>query len=104
MRDLRADEARRAFRDLLDEVQGDPAAILRILRYDKPVALIVAADWAQRLGERFSIGGQVGCRTCFEASNGAPGDMAEALAWMTGHVCAGPPEPSPWVLTDASDQ
>ena len=48
MRQLRSDEARRQFRDLLDEVQRDPAAAIQILRYDKPVAVVVSAEWYQR--------------------------------------------------------
>ena|ERR1022692_831124 len=49
MRELRSDEARRGFRDLLDEVERDPAAAIRILRYERPVAVVVSADWHDRV-------------------------------------------------------
>lgn len=52
MRELKSDEARRGFRDLLDEVERDPAAAIKILRYERPVAVVVSAEWyeqAQRL-------------------------------------------------------
>jgi hypothetical protein len=45
MRQLRSDEARRDWRDLLDEVQHDASAAVEILRYDKPVAVVVNSDW-----------------------------------------------------------
>ena len=45
MRQLRSDEARQDWRDLLDEVQRDPDAAIEILRYNKPVAVVVSADW-----------------------------------------------------------
>src|ERR1022692_2706959 len=48
MRELRSDEARRGFRDLLDEVERDPAAAIRILRYERPVAVVVSDDWHER--------------------------------------------------------
>lgn len=48
MRDVRSDEARRQFRDLLDEVQGDAGAAIRILRYDTPVAVIVSQEWYEQ--------------------------------------------------------
>ena len=48
MRQLRSDEARRQFRDLLDEVQRDPAAAIQVLRYDKPVAVVVSPEWYER--------------------------------------------------------
>jgi hypothetical protein len=48
MKQLRSDEARRAFRDLLDDVQRDPDAAVQILRYDKPVAVMVSAEWYER--------------------------------------------------------
>jgi prevent-host-death family protein len=47
MRQLRSDEARRDWRDLLDEVQQEPA--VQILRYDKPVAVVMSADQYDRL-------------------------------------------------------
>jgi antitoxin (DNA-binding transcriptional repressor) of toxin-antitoxin stability system len=60
MREVRSDEARRSFRELLDEVQGDTAAAIQVLRYDRPVAVIVSADWYARtlgfLGRAGSLG------------------------------------------------
>lgn len=47
MKEIRSDEARRDWRDLLDEVQQDPRAATRILRYDKPVAVLVSDTWYQ---------------------------------------------------------
>jgi prevent-host-death family protein len=38
-----SDEARRNFRDLLDQVARDYH--VTILRYDKPVAVLVPVDW-----------------------------------------------------------
>ena len=48
MREIQSDEARRTFRDLLDEVERDPAAAVRILRYERPVAVMVPAEWYER--------------------------------------------------------
>jgi predicted RNA-binding Zn-ribbon protein involved in translation (DUF1610 family) len=45
MRELKSDKARREFRDLLDEVERSPAAAIRILRYERPVAVMVSATW-----------------------------------------------------------
>jgi prevent-host-death family protein len=41
---VRSDEARRNFRNLIDEVAHD-AAHITILRYDKPAAVLVPVDW-----------------------------------------------------------
>jgi prevent-host-death family protein len=49
MRDIKSDEARRTFRDILDEVQADPYAVVRISRYDRPVAVVVSAAWYERV-------------------------------------------------------
>lgn len=49
MRDIKSDEARRTFRDILDEVQADPEAAVRISRYDRPVAVVVSAAWYERV-------------------------------------------------------
>ena len=49
MRDIKSDEARRTFRDLLDEVERDPEAAVRISRYDRPVAVVVSAVWYERV-------------------------------------------------------
>ena len=43
MRQIRSEEARRGFRDLLDEVQQ--GEFVEVLRYDKPVAVLVPASW-----------------------------------------------------------
>jgi prevent-host-death family protein len=49
MRELKSDAARRGFRDLLDEVERDPEAAIRISRYDRPVAVLVSAAWYERM-------------------------------------------------------
>lgn len=49
MRDLKSDEARRDWRDILDEVQGDPEAAVRISRHGRPVAVVVSAAWYERV-------------------------------------------------------
>ena len=43
MKQVGSEEARRSFRDLLDEVQGGASA--EIMRYDKAVAVLVPAGW-----------------------------------------------------------
>jgi hypothetical protein len=48
MKQLKSDEARRGFRDLLDEVERDPEAAIEILRYDRPVAVMVSPAWFQQ--------------------------------------------------------
>lgn len=45
MREIKADEARRKLRDLLDEVERSPDAAITIQRYDRPVAVLVSAAW-----------------------------------------------------------
>jgi hypothetical protein len=45
MREIKADEARRGLRDLLDEVARYPAVAIRILRYERPVAVLVSDLW-----------------------------------------------------------
>ena len=45
MRELKSEEARRGFRAILDEMERDPAAAVKIHRYDRPVAVVVSADW-----------------------------------------------------------
>lgn len=40
---VRSDEARRNWRDLIDDVARDYH--IMILRYDKPVAVLVPVDW-----------------------------------------------------------
>lgn len=44
MKEVRSDEARRTFRDLLNEVEyaGEHVAILR---YKEPVAVVVSKEW-----------------------------------------------------------
>lgn len=42
MRQIKSDDARRSFRNLLDEVERDHAAAISILRYDRPVAVMVS--------------------------------------------------------------
>ena len=41
---VRSDEARTKLRDLLDEVDRDGAHVY-ILRYDRPVAVMVPVEW-----------------------------------------------------------
>jgi hypothetical protein len=41
---VRSDEARRTFRDLLNEVEHHDVHVT-ILRYDKPTAVLVSPDW-----------------------------------------------------------
>lgn len=45
---VRSDEARDRFRDLIDEVQQEDAHIY-VLRYDKPVAVIVPVGWREQM-------------------------------------------------------
>jgi prevent-host-death family protein len=49
MRDMGSDEARRDWRDILDEVQSDPEAAIRISRHGRPVAVVVSAAWYERV-------------------------------------------------------
>jgi len=56
MRQLRSDEARRDWRDLLDEVQHDPAAAIQVLRYDKPVAVVVSSEWYEKAKAALEVG------------------------------------------------
>jgi prevent-host-death family protein len=44
---IRSDEARRNFSPLLDEVKHQDVHIT-VLRYDKPVAVIVPVEWYER--------------------------------------------------------
>jgi hypothetical protein len=89
MREVKSDEARRAFRDLLDEVQRDPAAAVHILRYDKPVAVVVSEEWFRQISElkRFPLDmAQVKCPDC--QADSYPDDLGEAVRWVLGHGCA----------------
>jgi prevent-host-death family protein len=49
MRDVKSDEARRDWRDILDEVQADPEAAVRVSRHGRPVAVVVSAAWYERV-------------------------------------------------------
>lgn len=44
---VRSDEARTKFRDLVDEVTQDGAHVY-LLRYDKPVAVMVPVKWYEQ--------------------------------------------------------
>jgi len=44
---VRSDEARAKFRDLVDEVSHEDAHVY-LLRYDKPVAVIVPVEWYEQ--------------------------------------------------------
>lgn len=52
--EMRSDEARSRFRDLLNDVEHDGAHVT-VLRYNTPAAVIVPLDWYEqaqaRLGE-----------------------------------------------------
>lgn len=56
MRQMKSDEARRAFRGLLDEVERDPEAAIEILRYDRPVAVVVSAAWYEQVKIKLAAG------------------------------------------------
>jgi len=43
MRQVKSEEARRNFRDLLDEAER--GGFIEVLRYDRPVAVLVPAGW-----------------------------------------------------------
>lgn len=54
MKQIGSDEARRTFRDLLDEAQrGEPA---EISRNGKPVAVLVPADWYHAAVRQLEVG------------------------------------------------
>jgi prevent-host-death family protein len=46
MRQVKSEEARRTFRGLLDEAER--GGVVQILRYDRPVAVLVPAEWYER--------------------------------------------------------
>ena len=46
MREVKSEEARRTFRDLLDEAER--GGVIGILRYDRPAAIMVPPDWYAR--------------------------------------------------------
>jgi hypothetical protein len=48
MKQVKSDEARRGFRDILDEMERDPESAVEIFRYDRPVAVVVSASWYRR--------------------------------------------------------
>lgn len=45
---ITSDEARRKIRGLLDEIQADPEAAVRVSRHGRPVAVVVSAVWYER--------------------------------------------------------
>jgi PHD/YefM family antitoxin component YafN of YafNO toxin-antitoxin module len=47
MREIHSDEARRRFRPLLDDVEHHGERV-KILRYDRPAAIMVPPDWYER--------------------------------------------------------
>jgi PHD/YefM family antitoxin component YafN of YafNO toxin-antitoxin module len=48
MKQLGSDDARRDWRDLLDQVEHNPAEAVQILRWNKPVAVVVSPEWFER--------------------------------------------------------
>ena len=56
MKQIGSEDARRTFRDLLDDAQRGEA--VEILRYDKPVAVLVPADWYHAAVKQLAEGGR----------------------------------------------
>jgi PHD/YefM family antitoxin component YafN of YafNO toxin-antitoxin module len=52
---VRSDEARTKFRDLVDEVVQDDTHVY-LLRYDKPVAVMVPVDWYEAVKAKIAEG------------------------------------------------
>jgi len=52
---VRSDEARSKLRDLIDEVAHDDSHIY-LLRYDKPVAVIVPVEWYEAVKAKIAEG------------------------------------------------
>lgn len=52
---VRSDEARANFSGLIDEVTHDGAHVY-VLRYDKPVAVIVPVEWYEEMRRRVADG------------------------------------------------
>jgi len=52
---VRSDEARAKLRDLVDEVAHDDAHVY-LLRYDKPVAVIVPVAWYETVKAKIAEG------------------------------------------------
>ena len=53
---VRLGDARAKLRDLVDEVAQDDAHVY-LLRYDKPVAVIVPVDWYEEVKAKIAEGG-----------------------------------------------
>jgi len=60
MKQIGSEEARRTFRDLLDEAQRGES--IAILRYDKAVAVLVPADWYEQAKALMAAPGEAGRR------------------------------------------
>ena len=56
MKQIGSEEARRRFRDLLDDAQRGEA--VEILRHDKPVAVLVPAWWYYQVAKRIKGAGK----------------------------------------------
>jgi len=56
MKQIGSEEARRTFRDLLDEAQR--GEVIEILRYDKSVAVLVPAWWYYQVAKRIKEAGK----------------------------------------------
>ena len=54
MREVKSDEARRAFSALIDAIRLNPAEAVTIQRYDKPVAVIVSAAWYDAVADHLA--------------------------------------------------
>jgi prevent-host-death family protein len=50
---VRSDEARAKFRDLVDEVAQEDSHVY-LLRYDKPVAVLVPVEWYEEVKAKIS--------------------------------------------------
>lgn len=55
MKQVKSDEARRGFRDILDEMERDPESAVEVLRYDRPVAVVVSASWYRRAAASLQV-------------------------------------------------
>jgi prevent-host-death family protein len=72
MKRLKSEEARRNFRDLLDEAErGEPT---EVLRYDRPVAVLVPADWYRLVLDYIALTDYIGLTLANDPA---------ALAWRT---------------------
>jgi prevent-host-death family protein len=72
MRRVKSEEARRNFRSLLDEAErGEP---IEVQRYDRPVAVLVPADWYRLVLDYIALTDYIGLTLANDPA---------ALAWRT---------------------